>query len=236
MLRSVKSRRGSGARRATKSPGRPALGVRGRPHLRPEEKALRHRHFLDAGCRCFARRGFESTTMDDIAREAGYSSGTLYLYFKDKNELIHAVFEERIAEVMSRIEDCLREANPIDGVTRLVRVVFEHWEVKREQCRVYMTERLRCEWHMKDEFGSKVYQHYLRHLDMVEELCRAGVRRKLFNGSPRVLSHYLVGMMNSTIFQWMRDEMKAPLTAQVDDLVAFFLRGAQRGRRAVKAR
>jgi AcrR family transcriptional regulator len=227
------------ARRASATTPAPKK-ARGRPHLRPEEKALRTRHFLDASCRCFARRGFEATTMEEIAREAGYSPGSIYIYFKDKRELVHAVFEERIAEVMSRIESCLHEKDPAVGVARLVRVVFEHWEVKREQCRVYMTERLRCEWHMKDDFGEKVYKHYLRHLDMVEELCRSGVRKKVFQGSPGALAHYLVGMMNSTIFRWMREEMKTPLTKQTDSLVAFFLKAArpspERERRSLKTR
>jgi AcrR family transcriptional regulator len=202
--------------------GRP----RGRPHLRPEEKTLRRRHFLEAACLCFARKGFEATTMDEVARCAGYSPGSLYLYFTDKRELFQAVFEERIAELMSRVEECRREKDPAAAVERLATVVFQHWQEKSEQCRVYMTERAAFEWNIRDEFGRKVFEEYLRFLDLVEAVCRNGVRKGVFTGSPRLLAHFLVGMMNSTVFHWMRGGMKGALTARSAEVAAFFLKGA----------
>jgi len=55
------------------------------------EKAMKREHFLDAAQKVFIARGFETATMDEIAEKAEYSKGTLYLYFKDKEELYIAV-------------------------------------------------------------------------------------------------------------------------------------------------
>lgn len=48
---------------------------------------------MEVGLRLFAERGFESTTIADIAREAGVAHGLVYHYFRSKDELLHAVFE-----------------------------------------------------------------------------------------------------------------------------------------------
>ena len=173
--------------------------------------------------------------MEEIARQAGYSSGSLYIYFKDKRELCRAVFEERIAALMARVASCRNPKDPASAVRRVVQVVFEHWEAKRDHCRqchTAMPDRASFEWNIREQFGQKVYEHYLKYLQMVETICRDGVRRKIFSGEPRLLAHFLVGMMNSTVFHWMRGKMKGSLTAHADEVVLFFMQGAAEKRTA----
>ena len=60
---------------------------------RPDVSKLRKQQILDAAIKVFSRSGFEKARMDDIAEESGLSKGTLYWYFKNKDEIISNVLE-----------------------------------------------------------------------------------------------------------------------------------------------
>jgi len=60
----------------------------------------RRRQILDAARRVFAEKGFSATRVSDIASKAGVSQGTIYWYFKSKEELFMAVFEEWVSELV----------------------------------------------------------------------------------------------------------------------------------------
>jgi AcrR family transcriptional regulator len=68
-----------------------------RPSLRDEQRALTRRRLLDSAEAVFARHGFHGAPVDEIAREAGATTGALYSNFAGKEDLFLALFEERIA-------------------------------------------------------------------------------------------------------------------------------------------
>ena len=73
------------------------------------ERERRRQQIIVAAKRVFSERGFSKTTMEDIAREAELSPGTLYLYFKNKDEL-YASLSLRILQYMNiRLEDVKKE-------------------------------------------------------------------------------------------------------------------------------
>jgi AcrR family transcriptional regulator len=68
-----------------------------RPSLRDEQKALTRRRLIDAAEAVFARSGYHGASVEEIAREAGATTGALYSNFAGKEDLFLALFEERIA-------------------------------------------------------------------------------------------------------------------------------------------
>ena len=58
---------------------------------------------IDAAIRVFARNGYYNSRVSDIAREAGIASGTIYLYFKTKDEILVTLFRERMAEWVASV-------------------------------------------------------------------------------------------------------------------------------------
>jgi AcrR family transcriptional regulator len=77
---------------------------RRRPEARPSE-------IIDAALGLFARKGFDATRMDDVARAAGLSKGTIYLYFPDKTALLKAIITKKAVEnLSSKTADILASA------------------------------------------------------------------------------------------------------------------------------
>jgi AcrR family transcriptional regulator len=73
----------------------------------PDERKLREEHLLDAATTLLVRWGYRKTTIDDVAREAGVGKGTIYLHWKNKNDLFRAAIwreqQRYSAEVQRRI-------------------------------------------------------------------------------------------------------------------------------------
>ncbi len=80
------------------------------PRVSDAHRASRRRQILDASIECFAREGFHRTSMTQIITEAGVSTGTIYLYFASKEEIVEAIAEERHALESTLVSTAL--ANP----------------------------------------------------------------------------------------------------------------------------
>jgi AcrR family transcriptional regulator len=76
---------------------------------RPDVSGERKKQILDAALSIFNRQGFDRTRMDDIAREAGLSKGLLYWYFESKQDLLLALLDGVLAEMLQRVEQIDRD-------------------------------------------------------------------------------------------------------------------------------
>lgn len=113
------------------------------PKVSEEYLEQRRRHILQAAQRCFARKGFYETSLQDIFRESGLSAGAVYRYFKSKDDLVQAIgsglFERLVAvieepftedpvpgieQIVGRVATALQEMSGEDGTTRVVLPVW----------------------------------------------------------------------------------------------------------------
>jgi len=105
-------------RRATPStphraPARPR-GVGGAPRWR-RRKASRPSEILDAALETFVERGYAGTRIEEIADRAGVSKGTMYLYFRNKESLFHAVVTHSMVPIVERGEEIARDHRGTSG-------------------------------------------------------------------------------------------------------------------------
>src|SRR5438876_11817238 len=77
---------------------------------------------LDAAVKVFADKGCYNAKVSEIAREAGVADGTIYLYFKSKDDLLISLFEDRMALVNDNVRAALASANtPLEKLRAVVR-------------------------------------------------------------------------------------------------------------------
>ena len=87
------------------------------PRVDPAE---RRKEILGAALRCFARKGFHRTTMDEIVAESGLSKGTLYWHFDNKKALFITLFDTILEELMAPLQDLLAASLPASERLRLL--------------------------------------------------------------------------------------------------------------------
>ena len=103
-----------------------------------EEK---RRQILDAAVRVFARRGFHTSRVGDIAEEAGVAHGLLYHYFESKDAVLEAVFHENWSILVARIENVEETDEPAaDQIRHIAAIVLRTWLHLPDVVRVVIQE------------------------------------------------------------------------------------------------
>jgi AcrR family transcriptional regulator len=101
------------------------------PKISEAKRESRRQQILDAALRCFSRDGFHNTTTADIVRESGVSQGTLYLYFKTKDDIIIALADDRHQGDAYVNALAQSEPDPIEGLALLLETYGSSLEDER---------------------------------------------------------------------------------------------------------
>ncbi|MBF6301473.1 TetR/AcrR family transcriptional regulator [Nocardia amamiensis] len=94
------------------------------PRVTEEHLERRRRQILDAARKCFARKGFHETSMQDVFAESGLSAGAVYRYFKSKDELITALANETTVRLRVAMEQAIGR-DPLPTPAEVIAVVAE---------------------------------------------------------------------------------------------------------------
>jgi AcrR family transcriptional regulator len=101
----------------------------------------KRRLILDGAVRVFARKGFHTCRVGDIAEEAGVSHGLLYHYFSSKDELLETVFRETWDEVLAAIAAVEKSGEPArEQLRQVAKILLRGWQNQPERTTVIMRE------------------------------------------------------------------------------------------------
>src|SRR5207249_3277288 len=96
---------------------------------------------IDAAIRVFARNGYYNSRVSDIAREAGIASGTIYLYFKTKDDILVTLFREKMAEWVASVRrEIAAEGDPVAKIRKIVALHFRVLEENPDLAEVVQVE------------------------------------------------------------------------------------------------
>jgi len=176
---------------------------------------------LRAAITIFAHNGYFNAKVADIAREAGVADGTVYLYFKSKEEILHSIFDRSVDEAIADAKKQLaRISDPKEKLRQIARLHLERLGADRNLAVVFQVE-LRGSTKFMEEFSAAGFAEYLSLIRMTfEEGQRAGVFRADLNA--RVVSKILFGALDEMATNWILSKRRyklAPLADQVLDIV-----------------
>ena len=99
------------------------------------------RLILDAAARVFARKGFHTSRVGDIAEEAGVAHGLLYHYFSSKDEVLDTIFSEHWTSLLGRLHDAEQVDEPaVDQLRRVAAILLRGWLTEPEVVCVVVRE------------------------------------------------------------------------------------------------
>jgi AcrR family transcriptional regulator len=201
---------------------------------RKEREYLAHREeILSAAEKVFAAKGFFPTTMSDIARKAEFGTGTLYKYFRSKEELYFTLIDEKVEEVNRLVKaELSKKTSAIERIKKVLELQFEFIERNRDFFRIYISERNRFEWTVKDDLGKGLHAKMVTYIHILAEVMGQGIEEGEFRSiNPIDLAHALVGMVNSFVFEWLISREDYPLISKLDTVLEIFLDGVRRNER-----
>ncbi|MFM7200200.1 MAG: TetR/AcrR family transcriptional regulator [Myxococcota bacterium] len=184
---------------------------------------------LDAAIRVFARQGFHQSRVADIAREAGVADGTIYIYFKHKEDILIAIFEEKMALVLQKLRAEL--ADVLDPAERLRTFISYHLTQVMQNRE--LSEILQVELRLSNKFMKEyVPVRLTEYLDVIAEIIVEGQRQGKFRTdiSPAVMKRAIFGALDELAMHWVLTRGRRPdLQASAAQLAAVFLSGISCG-------
>ncbi len=179
---------------------------------------------LRAATRVFARNGYFNSKVADIARAAGVADGTVYLYFKSKEEILHSIFDQNMAEALAadrKLIDKLRD--PREKLRRIAALHLERLGADRDLAVVFQVE-LRGSTKFMEEFSAAGFAEYLGLLRAIfEEGQRSGVFRKELNA--KVAAKIFFGALDEMATNWIISKRSYKLEPMADVVMDVFLNG-----------
>jgi len=179
---------------------------------------------LRAAIKVFAQKGYFNSKVADIAKEAGIADGTVYLYFKSKEEILHSVFDRAMEEF---IAEGKREIAAIEEADkRLQRIAQLHLEklgADRDLAIVFQVE-LRGSTKFMEEFSGGGFAEYLEIIrKTIQEGQKAGVFRD--DLKPITAAKILYGALDEMVTNWILSKRAYPLAPMADEVLKVFFGG-----------
>ncbi len=186
---------------------------------------------LVAATAVFAERGFFNAQVADIARGAGIAAGTVYLYFRSKDEILTSIFDrtmkEAIAEGRAAVEDV---QDPVERLRRIARLHLTRMGRDRSLAVVFQVE-LRQTTKFMERFSTTGLGDYLLLIQRtIEDGQARGAFRKTL--SARTAAKVVFGALDEMATNWILSRRRYALAQQADEIIDLLVGGLASGKAA----
>lgn len=172
----------------------------------------------------FADQGFFQSTISQVAKEAGVADGTIYLYFKNKDDILIQFFKFKTKLVFERFEEAVKSGRDAkEKLRNLIRKHLEEFQNDKNMAVVYQTETHQINRLAEDQIKemSKMY------LDLISGIIDQGqeegsMRKDLYMG---LVKRFIIGSIDEVINTWLHSKGKYDLVSMADPLVDLLIRG-----------
>jgi len=181
---------------------------------------------LRAAIDVFAERGFFNAQVADVARAAGVAAGTVYLYFKSKDDLLVSIFDRSMRDGLAAGRAAVVDLrDPRERLRRLARAHLARLGGDRNLAVVFQVE-LRQSTKFMERFSSTLLRDYL---GLIREAIADGQRAGLFRGDikPTAAAKMLFGALDEMATNWILSRRRYSLEADADAVVDLFINGAR---------
>jgi TetR/AcrR family fatty acid metabolism transcriptional regulator len=179
---------------------------------------------IEAAVRVFARKGYYNSRVSDIAREAGIAAGTIYLYFKTKDDILVTLFRDKMAEFVDAVRKAI--ANETDAASKVRRLVSLHFSLLEEDpdlAEVLQVELRQGQKFFRGASGQEIGAYFALIGSVLEE----GVGEGRFRSgvSVKVATKMLFGAMDQMATSWVLGKRGYRLVDTADVVADIFLQG-----------
>jgi TetR/AcrR family fatty acid metabolism transcriptional regulator len=167
----------------------------------PRRGGDKRERILRAAVKVFARSGFHATRVSEVAKAAGVADGTIYLYFKSKEELLVSLFEDRVRRLLDFMRDELpRLPTAAAKLRKVIEMQLGLLEGERDLAEV-ITVILRQSTKLLKEYAAPRFMEYL---DAIARIVQSGQERGEFRSdvSPHLVARAAWGALDGVALTW----------------------------------
>jgi len=201
-----------------------AAARRPRPSTTRNDRPDKRDAILRAAIDTFAARGFFNAQVADVARAAGVAAGTVYLYFRGKDDLLVSIFERTMKEAIAEGRGSVSGLeDPVRRLREIARLHLDRLGRDRSLAVVFQIE-LRSSTKFMEQFSATHLRDYLGIIrDAIVDGQAQGVFRREIN--PTVGAKLVFGALDEMATNWILSRRKYSLVAEADAIIDFLVGG-----------
>jgi TetR/AcrR family transcriptional regulator, fatty acid metabolism regulator protein len=184
----------------------------------------KYKQIVDAAVVVIAENGYHQAQVSKIAKEAGVADGTIYLYFKNKEDILISLLQEKMANLVHNVEELLNE--DISTSEKLLKLIDNHFRVLHEDRHLAIVTQLELRQSNK-ELRIRINDVLKEYLALLDGILKEGIDNgTLDEGLDIRLARQMVfGTIDETITSWVMNDQKYDLMKLSPDVHRLIMKG-----------
>jgi TetR/AcrR family transcriptional regulator, fatty acid metabolism regulator protein len=182
------------------------------------------KQIIDAAVEVIAENGYHASQVSKIAKKAGVADGTIYLYFKNKEDILVSLFQEKMGQFIERIQEEIEDKATADE--KLLTLIEMHFSQLADNHYLAVVTQLELRQSNK-ELRLKINAVLKGYLDIIDEILKEGIEEKLFdpNLNIKLVRQMIFGTIDEVVTNWVMKEERYDLVKQAKDVHHFITNG-----------
>jgi len=162
----------------------------------------KYQKIIEAAIKVFAKKGFYNAKVSDVAKQAEVADGTIYLYFKNKDDLLISIFENSMDDFFNQAsEELLTIPSPKDKLKKFMELHLKLVQ-KNPKLAVVLQLELRSSHKFMQEYKAEKFFEYLR---LIEDIIIEGQEQNVFQNdiNPQIAKRVIFGAIDELALEWV---------------------------------
>lgn len=193
------------------------------------EIEARKKDIIDAAAKLFSEKEFHDVKVDDIAERVGLSKGTIYLYFKNKENLFYSIVWKRMRSLLKCIKQTLDcESSYEECLRRFIRTYLSFYAEHQAFFKIIHSEKMRMSADEHYKFHRYAKETFADFFQVVDRIIRKGQAEDALRPvDPGQAARYLIGVLNAFTFQRVIFGATSSVESDVKFVMDVFMNGVR---------
>ncbi len=171
----------------------------------------KEKDILEASIKIFASHGYHKAKISKIAEVAGVATGSVYVYFKNKEEILLKIFDNLWSKLYNELRSLAenRSLSPQEQIDAMIDLVFDSFTENPSLALVFVNEQN----HISGNNNANFTNYYDKFLSVGETIFKNGVRKHEFSDKIdiRIFRFYILGALRNLLHMWAHNPDQFPL-------------------------
>lgn len=184
----------------------------------------KYQQILDAAVEVIAQNGYHASQVSKIAKRANVADGTIYLYFKNKEDILISVFRDKMGQFIDKIVKSIGEKRT--SSEKLLTLIQMHYRQLSESPYLAIVTQLELR-QSKPELRAEINKVLKSYLDVIDTIIDQGIKEKEFRDDldPRLIRQMIFGTIDETVTTWVMKSQKYNLLEQAEQVHSLLMNG-----------
>ncbi len=179
---------------------------------------------IEAALQVIAENGYHASQVSKIAKQADVADGTIYLYFKNKEDILISVFKEKMGSFIKQIEHKIKQETTADD--QLLALIESHFNQLSENKHLAIVTQLELR-QSKPKLREEINNVLKDYLDIIDLIIQNGIDEKYFREDidVRLMRQMIFGTLDETVTSWVMKSHRYNLVNQAPEVHELLTRG-----------